>query len=303
MRATCERSSYRRALSIASAARRATSSNSEQVVLADHRVEAERHHAERAAARAQRHEQRALGRELRDQLAVALVLGRDVGAVGMLDEARAAGGEHLEQRVGAAVGERVALRELPQVALVDRVARDGRHAADRADGAAEEDHAGVGELADGEAGERVERRVLVELRIEGRARLGQERGAVQEPLALGLGARARRDVARDHDHLAPASTSSGTPATSIGTRWPSRWQDRERGGRGSTRPRAAAARDGGGLALLLDDEVEDRRQRPQLRGRVAGDVSKAALAYSGAPSSSRTTIASPTSDRASSSDS
>ena len=258
-------------MSIASAARRATSSNSDRWSRADRRVEAERHHAERAPARAQRHEQRALGRELRDQLAVGLVLGRDVGAVGVLDEPRAPGGEDLEQRVRAAVGERVALHELAQVALVGRVARDGRHAADGADGAAEEDHAGVGELADGEAGERVERRVLVEHRIEGRARLGQERGAVQEPLALGLGARTRRDVAGDDDDLAPVADLErhagdlhrDAVAVAVADRDPA-------AGLGLSlepRPRVPAS----GRALLLDDEVEDRRQRPQLLGRVAAD--------------------------------
>ena len=58
-----------------------------EVVVADQRVEAERHHAERAPACGQRHEQGALGRELPDQLPVALVHDRDVDAVGMLDQA------------------------------------------------------------------------------------------------------------------------------------------------------------------------------------------------------------------------
>ena len=193
------------------------------------------------------------------------------GAVGMLDEPRAPGGEHLEQRVRAAVGERVLLDELAQVPLVGRVARDRRHAADRADGAAEEDHAGVGELADGEAGERVERRVLVEHRVEGGARLGQEGGAVQEPLALGLGARARRDVAGDHDHLAPAADLERHAGHLHRDPVAVAVADRELvpGVRLALEPQLRVP--AGGRALLLDDEVEDRRQRLQLLGRVAGD--------------------------------
>jgi hypothetical protein len=177
----------------------------QRLVVAPHQLgEAERHHAHGAAARPHRDQQGALHGEVPEQLAVALVHGRQVRSAGVREQPRLAGGEHVEQRVRAAVGERIALDELVQLLLVGGVARDAGDAADGGGRAAEQDHARVGQVAHRQARERLEDPLLVEHGVEAGARLGQEGGALEQPLALGLRAGAGGDVAADDDHLGAA---------------------------------------------------------------------------------------------------
>ena len=69
---------------------------------------------------------------------------------------------------------------------------------------AEHDHAGRGHVAHAQLRDAPERELLVERAVEQLARLGQQRGPGQQPLALRLGPPAGRHVAHDHDELAPA---------------------------------------------------------------------------------------------------
>ena len=125
--------------------------------------------------------------------------------------------------------------------------------------AAEHDQARVGQVAHAQLGDAAQRALLVERLVEQRARLGQQGGARQQPLALGLGAAARGDVAHHHDELAAGRRARDlerdagelehhAAAVAAPDRQRVAWCRRDRapraGGRAARPPRAPPARRG-----------------------------------------------------------